>query len=208
MKALLQPLPRIARRCLLSAAARPVPAPRPLLGAGLQRRPLRTTSPRHNLHITNPRRDPDTGDEMRIHLTPRAIARLSAIGSSSPTSSSSSSSSSPSSSPPSPPTPASTSPDPAPDTTSSQALRLLVESGGCHGFQYTISLSSTTDPTQDVVFTDRESGARVVVDEASLALLKGSTVDFEQELIGSQFKILNPLASSSCGCGTSFDIKF
>lgn len=141
---------------------------------------------------------------MRIHLTPRAIARLSAIRPSP-----ASSLSSPPSSVSSPPPPVSTSPDPAPDTAaSSQALRLLVESGGCHGFQYTISLSSAIDPAQDVVFTDRESGARVVVDEDSLALLKGSTVDFEQELIGSQFKILNPLASSSCGCGTSFDIKF
>lgn len=50
--------------------------------------------------------------------------------------------------------------------------------------------------------------ARVVLDEPSLELLKGSKVDYTMELIGSQFKIVdNPLASSSCGCGTSFDIK-
>lgn len=52
------------------------------------------------------------------------------------------------------------------------------------------------------------SGARIILDAPSLDLLKGSKVDFTQELIGSQFKIVeNPLASSSCGCGTSFDIK-
>lgn len=51
-------------------------------------------------------------------------------------------------------------------------------------------------------------GARIVLDEPSLDLLKGSKVDFTQELIGSQFKITdNPYATSSCGCGTSFDVK-
>jgi len=51
-------------------------------------------------------------------------------------------------------------------------------------------------------------GPKIVLDTASLELLKGSKVDFTQELIGSQFKIVdNPFATSSCGCGTSFDIK-
>ena len=50
--------------------------------------------------------------------------------------------------------------------------------------------------------------AEVVMDSASLELLKGSTIDFTQELIGSQFKVVgNPRATSSCGCGTSFDIE-
>lgn len=53
-----------------------------------------------------------------------------------------------------------------------------------------------------------EEAARIILDEPSLDLLKGSKVDFTQELIGSQFKIVdNPYATSSCGCGTSFDIK-
>lgn len=53
-----------------------------------------------------------------------------------------------------------------------------------------------------------EDGAKVVMDEPSLGLLKGSKIDYTQELIGSQFKIVdNPKATSSCGCGTSFDIK-
>lgn len=65
---------------------------------------------------------------------------------------------------------------------------------------------STSD---DTVFEAGDgSGAKVVMDEPSLELLKGSKVDYTMELIGSQFKVVgNPAASSSCGCGTSFDIK-
>jgi Fe-S cluster assembly iron-binding protein IscA len=132
------------------------------------------------------------------------------------------------------------------------ALRIQVESGGCHGFQYVMSLttipptlsSSPPAPTlareevaEDVIpstttsstpsppalseddtiltFTPEEEGGealltspKVVLDLPSLELLKGSKVDYTMELIGSQFKIVdNPLATSSCGCGTSFDIK-
>ena len=91
------------------------------------------------------------------------------------------------------------------------ALRVTVESGGCHGFQYLMSLTNTdaVSAEDDTIFqVDDGSGAKVVMDEPSLELLKGSKVDFTMELIGSQFKIVgNPAASSSCGCGTSFDIK-
>lgn len=84
---------------------------------------------------------------------------------------------------------------------------------------------SKIDEGEDVVFVgsspdlqgsvDGEGGWRekatgrpkVVIDEASLELLRGSRVDYTMELIGSQFKIDNPRASSSCGCGTSFDVK-
>ena len=113
------------------------------------------------------------------------------------------------------------------DTNPNLALRIQVESGGCHGFQYLMSLttlppvesfSSNSIPEDakfgnldedDTVFTaDDGSGAKVVMDGPSLELLKGSKIDFTMELIGSQFKIVdNPLATSSCGCGTSFDIK-
>lgn len=74
-----------------------------------------------------------------------------------------------------------------------------------------MSLTNTDDVSHedDTIFeADDGSGAKVVMDEPSLELLKGSKVDFTMELIGSQFKIVgNPAASSSCGCGTSFDIK-
>ncbi|KAI5815211.1 hypothetical protein BZA77DRAFT_87634 [Pyronema omphalodes] len=93
------------------------------------------------------------------------------------------------------------------DNNKNLALRLTVESGGCHGFQYTIGLSEEIDKEEDVVFMDEDSGVKVVLDVPSLELLKGSTVDYTKELIGSQFKVLNPAATSSCGCGTSFDIK-
>ncbi|KAH0537047.1 hypothetical protein GP486_008844, partial [Trichoglossum hirsutum] len=89
-------------------------------------------------------------------------------------------------------------------------LRVTVESGGCHGFQYLMSLTDAVSAADDTVFEAPDgTGARVVMDEPSLELLKGSKIDYTVELIGSQFKIVdNPLATSSCGCGTSFDVKF
>ncbi|ODM17549.1 hypothetical protein SI65_07224 [Aspergillus cristatus] len=95
-------------------------------------------------------------------------------------------------------------------------LRITVTSGGCHGFQYMMSLeaASKIDAEEDTVFEAEasvgpESGeALVVMDEPSLELLSGSTVDYTTELIGSQFKIVdNPRATSNCGCGTSFDVN-
>ncbi|KAL4979875.1 hypothetical protein BDW66DRAFT_83481 [Aspergillus desertorum] len=98
-------------------------------------------------------------------------------------------------------------------------LRITVTSGGCHGFQYLMSLepASKIDPEEDTIFEAEqpEGGsdivgngtAKIVMDEPSLELLSGSTVDYTTELIGSQFKIVdNPRATSSCGCGTSFDV--
>jgi iron-sulfur cluster assembly 2 len=102
---------------------------------------------------------------------------------------------------------------PSPSASDSH-LRVTVTSGGCHGFQYLMSLegASKIDEEEDTVFaadaSDGGGKAIVVLDEPSLELLKGSTVDFTTELIGSQFKITgNPRATSSCGCGTSFDIQ-
>ena len=97
------------------------------------------------------------------------------------------------------------------------ALRVSVESGGCHGFQYLMSLVNTSDidASDDTLFENedvaRRTGgdykAKVVMDEPSLELLKGSSIDYSMELIGSQFKVTGiPGAKSSCGCGTSFDI--
>lgn len=97
------------------------------------------------------------------------------------------------------------------DSNPDLALRVTVESGGCHGFQYLMSLTNTSaiSSEDDTIFESSDLlGAKVVMDEPSLELLKGSKVDFTMELIGSQFKIVgNPAATSSCGCGTSFDIK-
>ena len=70
-----------------------------------------------------------------------------------------------------------------------------------------VDLSKSPATEEDTVFQG-DRGAKLVVDEASLELLNGSTIDYTMELIGSQFKVTGiPGATSSCGCGTSFDIK-
>jgi iron-sulfur cluster assembly accessory protein len=87
------------------------------------------------------------------------------------------------------------------------ALRVAVESGGCHGFQYLMSLIDIKDIDAEEDSEGDGYKPTVVMDEPSLDLLKGSNVDYTMELIGSQFKVTGiPGAQSSCGCGTSFDI--
>lgn len=97
------------------------------------------------------------------------------------------------------------------DSNPSLCLRVSVESGGCHGFQYLMSLTSVDDISSedDTVFESEDGkGSKVVMDEPSLDLLKGSKIDYTMELIGSQFKVTGiPGATSSCGCGSSFDIQ-
>jgi iron-sulfur cluster insertion protein len=82
-------------------------------------------------------------------------------------------------------------------------LRVAVEGGGCSGFQYQFDLVETAQA--DDLKIERD-GAAAVVDEMSLALLKGSEIDFVDELAGAEFKVRNPNAKSSCGCGVSFSI--
>ncbi len=82
-------------------------------------------------------------------------------------------------------------------------FRIMVSGGGCSGFQYGFSLDSESHE-DDHLFGDK--GVTVVVDEASLALLEGSQLDYVEELIGSSFQIKNPNATASCGCGSSFSI--
>ncbi|MFO1090100.1 MAG: iron-sulfur cluster insertion protein ErpA [Hyphomicrobiales bacterium] len=83
------------------------------------------------------------------------------------------------------------------------ALRIQVLGGGCSGFQYDIALTDRREDDDTAVTRD---GATVVIDSTSLVYLLGSEIDFEDSLIGSQFKIHNPNATASCGCGTSFSI--
>ncbi|KEF59794.1 uncharacterized protein A1O9_04642 [Exophiala aquamarina CBS 119918] len=153
-----------------------------------------TPNVRATVILQNPRVD-DNGVDMSIEISERAAKRLRQITSAPPQKNTLTSSSS----------------------SSDSHLRVTVTSGGCHGFQYLMSLEdgSKIDQEEDTVFAAdsmEDAGgkgkAEVVMDQPSLELLKGSTVDFTTELIGSQFKIVgNPRAKSSCGCGTSFDIE-
>ncbi|KAJ6787605.1 hypothetical protein PWT90_05006 [Aphanocladium album] len=161
----------------------------------IPRRSFTSSVPRRaTVCVQNPVQDED-GNEMMLEITARAAKRLSEIM--------------------------------IKDKNPNLALRIQVESGGCHGFQYLMSLITipqkdaadfaTAVSEEDSIFQyvgedaavgDKHNNARIILDEPSLDLLKGSKVDFTMELIGSQFKIVdNPLATSSCGCGTSFDIK-
>jgi len=85
----------------------------------------------------------------------------------------------------------------------SQALRVSVESGGCSGFQYKFDLVPAAEPDDTVL--ERE-GAKVVIDTVSLGFLAGSEIDFVDDLVGASFRINNPQATASCGCGTSFSV--
>ena len=82
-------------------------------------------------------------------------------------------------------------------------LRVAVEGGGCSGFQYRFDLVDSANP--DDVRVERD-GAAALVDDVSMPFLAGSEIDFVDELVGAQFKIRNPNAASSCGCGVSFSI--
>ena len=82
-------------------------------------------------------------------------------------------------------------------------LRVAVEGGGCSGFQYQFDLVDEIQP--DDLKVERD-GAAALVDVVSLALLKGSEIDYVDELAGAEFRIRNPNAKSSCGCGVSFSI--
>jgi iron-sulfur cluster assembly accessory protein len=82
-------------------------------------------------------------------------------------------------------------------------LRVSVEGGGCSGFQYKFDLVGMS-AADDLVI--EKGGARVLIDPVSLGFLAGSEIDFVDDLIGAAFKVRNPQATASCGCGTSFSI--
>jgi iron-sulfur cluster assembly accessory protein len=86
---------------------------------------------------------------------------------------------------------------------SARALRISVEGGGCSGFQYKFDLVPAA--ADDDVVLER-AGARVVIDQVSMGYLAGSEIDFVDDLIGASFRVNNPKATASCGCGTSFSI--
>ncbi|MBI3441489.1 MAG: iron-sulfur cluster insertion protein ErpA [Proteobacteria bacterium] len=83
-------------------------------------------------------------------------------------------------------------------------LRVTVLGGGCSGFKYALDFDDQLH-ADDV--TVEKNGAVLVTDESSLPFLQNAVVDYEQSLIGASFKIKNPNAASSCGCGNSFSTK-
>ena len=84
------------------------------------------------------------------------------------------------------------------------ALRVFVSGGGCSGFQYGMALEGNVRENDLAI---DQHGVKVVVDEISINYLAGATIDYMDELMGSGFKIENPNAVSSCGCGSSFRTK-
>ena len=82
-------------------------------------------------------------------------------------------------------------------------FRITVLGGGCAGFQYKFDFENLKN--SDDILIENEI-INVVIDETSMELIQNSKIDYVHELIGSSFKITNPQASSSCGCGTSFSI--
>jgi iron-sulfur cluster assembly accessory protein len=82
-------------------------------------------------------------------------------------------------------------------------LRISVEGGGCSGFQYRFDMERTQAEGDVIIHRD---GAAVLIDSMSMDYLAGSEIDFVDDLIGASFRINNPQAKTSCGCGTSFSL--
>ena len=82
-------------------------------------------------------------------------------------------------------------------------LRLSVDGGGCAGFQYKFGLADAVESDDTIAEQD---GVRLVVDSVSLDLVRGSAVDFVENMGGASFRVTNPNAASGCGCGTSFSV--
>ena len=83
------------------------------------------------------------------------------------------------------------------------ALRISVKGGGCSGFQYAFDVEKERAGDDLVVTRD---GASVIVDPVSLEMIRGSELDFVDDLMGQAFKVKNPNAVASCGCGVSFSV--
>lgn len=82
-------------------------------------------------------------------------------------------------------------------------LRVSVEGGGCSGFQYKFDFDRSK-AEDDLILT--RDGATVLIDSTSQQYMAGAEIDYVDDLIGASFKVKNPIATASCGCGTSFSI--
>ena len=82
-------------------------------------------------------------------------------------------------------------------------LRISVSGGGCSGFQYGFTFDDTLGESDRVL---ERGGAKVIIDDVSLEMMKGAKIDYVEDMIGAAFQIKNPVAKSSCGCGKSFSV--
>lgn len=82
-------------------------------------------------------------------------------------------------------------------------LRISVSGGGCSGFQYSFDITEKSE-ADDLILSQDE--ARIAINSVALDFLKGSRIDFVDDLMGSSFRVDNPNATASCGCGTSFAV--
>ena len=94
----------------------------------------------------------------------------------------------------------------APDFDKTNTLRIGVKGGGCSGFQYEFSLDAAPVAEGDIVI--ERDGAEAVIDDISLGIVAGSTLDYAEDLAHAGFEIKNPNATASCGCGNSFSVAF
>jgi iron-sulfur cluster assembly accessory protein len=83
------------------------------------------------------------------------------------------------------------------------SLRISVKGGGCSGFSYAFDIGR--DRAADDIVVERD-GATVLIDSVSVEYMKGAVIDFVDDLMGQSFRIENPMATSGCGCGTSFSL--
>ena len=83
-------------------------------------------------------------------------------------------------------------------------LRISIEGGGCSGFQYRYNFVNEEVAADDLYI--EQDGAKVLIDQTSLELVRGSILDFTEDLNGAYFKVKNPIAASGCGCGNSFSV--
>jgi iron-sulfur cluster assembly accessory protein len=83
------------------------------------------------------------------------------------------------------------------------ALRVSVNGGGCSGFSYAFNIDALVKEDDLIIQRD---GVKILIDPISVEYMKGATIDFVDDLMGQSFRINNPMATSGCGCGTSFSL--
>mgnify|MGYP005756070531 CR=1 FL=1 len=85
-------------------------------------------------------------------------------------------------------------------------VRILVDSGGCSGFSYKFSIDTKIDKSSDIILLKDKNKYIFLTDKISIKFIKDSSIDWVESITNSQFVIDNPIAKSSCGCGSSFSI--